>query len=458
MARTARRDRGDEARLVDQFFFIFSAVAAVWLSYLFIREGVRPGWPMLLVIAFWVTVAYLALPRVHRILTSIYVPDYFIGRTRTADGLLGDPVNIAFRGSARDVHEAMQRAGWTLADDLSTRTGLRIVHTTLTRRSYAEAPVSALFLFRRRQDFAYEQEVDGNPSQRHHVRFWATPRGWPLPGGFTVDWLAAATYDRAVGLSLFTFQVTHKIDPNVDVERDHVVDTVRAANASATVEVIKDFSTGYHSRNGGGDRISTDGDLPIVNLAPTLAAGSNNAAIADVTDVGTALAPVGAARVPAEGRRATRRRPPAQTMFGAVTAAARGCSYFAISALAGMGAAMFSSEGDMESALIMLGLVAVAAVAGVFDLLLAAATWRGHNWSRILLLAGSVIGTVTVFSERLVTGVEGPGLGLVTVTISVLTLLALSSDPARTYARRGRPERAALTAGPQEADRPQLSG
>ena len=195
-----------------------------------------------------------------------------------------------------------------------------------------------------------------------------------------------------------------------------------------------------------------------MNLAPTLAAGSNNAAIADVTDVGTALAPVGAARVPAEGRRATRRRPPAQTMFGAVTAAARGCSYFAISALAGMGAAMFSSEGDMESALIMLGLVAVAAVAGVFDLLLAAATWRGHNWSRILLLAGSVIGTVTVFSERLVTGVEGPGLGLVTVTISVLTLLALSSDPARTYARRGRPERAALTAGPQEADRPQLSG
>jgi len=31
------------------------------------------------------------------------------------------------------------------------------------------------------------------------------------------------------------------------------------------VEVIRDFSAGYHSRNGGGDLIQTDGDLPIVN-------------------------------------------------------------------------------------------------------------------------------------------------------------------------------------------------
>jgi len=40
------------------------------------------------------------------------------------------------------------------------------------------------------------------------------------------------------------------------------------------VHVVRHFSTGYHSRNGGGDAIETDGDLPIVHLpvAPTAAA------------------------------------------------------------------------------------------------------------------------------------------------------------------------------------------
>ena len=32
------------------------------------------------------------------------------------------------------------------------------------------------------------------------------------------------------------------------------------------VDVLKDFATGYHSRNGGGDTIVTDGDLPVVDV------------------------------------------------------------------------------------------------------------------------------------------------------------------------------------------------
>lgn len=57
------------------------------------------------------------MPRLHRILSSLYVPNYFIGRTRTADGLLGDPVNVALRGSEAQLHQAMIDAGWTIADE-----------------------------------------------------------------------------------------------------------------------------------------------------------------------------------------------------------------------------------------------------------------------------------------------------------------------------------------------------
>lgn len=260
--------------VLDELFFVFAGVAAVWLAWLLLTESFHLGWfGVVFVIVFWAMLAYLALPRLHRILTAIYVPDYFIGRTRTSDGLLGDPVNAAVRGSEDALHAAMERAGWVRADPVTLRSSWRIITSTVTRRSYDQAPVSPLFLFGRMQDFAYQQEVAGNPAKRHHVRFWRTPEGWLLPGGARVDWIAAGTFDRAVGFSLFTLQVTHKIDADIDVERDHLIETVRAANPTVGVERLHDFSSGYHSRNGGGDTIRTDGTLPILELPADLGEG-----------------------------------------------------------------------------------------------------------------------------------------------------------------------------------------
>lgn len=252
---------------VDWFFFVFAGLAAIWLAYLSFTETFKVGWwGVLFAVVFWVLLAYLVLPRLHRILTTIYVPEYFIGRARTSDGLLGDPVNLALLGDAEQIHHAMRAAAWTKADPVTLASSWRIVTSTLTRRSYDEAPVSPLFLFGRQQDFAYQQEVDGNPAQRHHVRFWRCPDGWLLPGGTRVEWLAAGTFDTAVGLSLFTLQITHRIDADTDVERDHIVRTVTGADPRVVVTVLKDFSTGYHARNGGGDSIRTDGDLPILDV------------------------------------------------------------------------------------------------------------------------------------------------------------------------------------------------
>lgn len=264
---TRARRRARLRQVIDGFCFVFAGLAAVWLAILVVSDTWRLGWwavPGFVI--FWALLASLVLPRLHRILTDIYVPDYFIGRTRTSDGLLGDPVNLALLGEEAVLHDVMTRSGWTRADDISLRTSWGIVVSTVTGRSYTEAPVSPLFLFGKQQDFAYQQEVDGNAVKRHHVRFWRCPPGWLLPGGTRVDWLAAGTFDRAVGLSLFTLQVTHKIEADIDVERDHIVASVLAGAPEVSVHVLKDFSTGYHSRNGGGDSVHTDGDLPVIAL------------------------------------------------------------------------------------------------------------------------------------------------------------------------------------------------
>lgn len=391
------------AAKLDGALFVAAGLLTLWLAYLTLQEGIQPGWPALLVVVFWGMVAYLVLPRMHRILTRIYVPDYFIGRTRTADGLLGDPINLALLGEAEQVHAGMRAAGWNLADELTLRTGWRIVVSSLRRRTYRTAPVSPLFLFQRRQDFAYQQEVDGSPNQRHHVRFWRCPDGWPLPGGVRVDWLAAGTYDRSVGLSLFTLQITHKIAEDVDIERDHVVDGLRQAVPAAQVRVIRDFAAGYHARNGGGDRIRTDGDLPIVDLT------------------GLADAPPGAP-APAVAGRAL---PPVQVLFGAGVTAVRGLGYLLLAALA--------LAGGPDSPAVVVALACVALV----DLAFTGFLLVRRNWARMTLCCLSLTSALVVFVNRTMANEHGRlGIDLFSLGLSVLVLLALSSEAARHYSVR----------------------
>ncbi|WP_244246982.1 LssY C-terminal domain-containing protein [Nocardioides euryhalodurans] len=407
---------------VDACFFAFSGAAAAWFAYVLLREGVRPGWPSLLLVVFWVFFTYLVLPRLHRILTRIYLPGYFIGRTRTSDGLLGDPVNLALHGREDQVHAAMSAAGWTRADDLGLRSGREIVVRTLRRRSYPAAPVSPLHLFERRQDFAYEQEVEGSPSRRHHVRFWRCPDGWLLPGGFAAGWLAAATYDRKVGVSLFTLQITHKIDENTDVERDFVVSTVTGSVQEVEVEVLEHFSSGYHARNGGGDRIRTDGSLPVLDLKK-----------------------VGASEQPTVEAAAVRRdRLPASTVTGAAIALLRAVVYASVVVALLVDPQQTRYLGELGlSAAEVRDLAPVLAIgiglAAVIDGGLGLAVLAGRNWARLSLMAVCSATAVTAFLATV--GSDGRPIGLGSLPSlggSILVLLALSSPSAREHAVRRR--------------------
>lgn len=415
----------------DRLFFLVGGVSAVWLSYLLLRLSFEWGWSQIwFAFVFRGLLAYLVLPRLHRILTRIYVPDYFIGRARTSDGLLGDPVNVALLGSEAQIHSVMRRAGWTIADDVTLASSWRIVTSTILRRSYDEAPVSPLMLFGRQQDFAYQQGVDGTPGKRHHVRFWRCYPGWLLPGGHAVDWLAAGTYDRSVGFSLFTLQITHKIDANTDTERDHIVSSIVKTDPAAKVEVLRDFSTGYHTRNGGGDSITTDGDLPIV-------------------DLGLITASLGQAQhSPSDSRN----KRPAPTIVGALLAGARAVAAIvavvsgflfpddllqgiSIQSDDGPGLTAAQAETALYAGLCFVGLVALG------EVLLAWFVFRGSNRARVTAMALSTA-AIAVQAIDVVNG--GPlatlEANLPGLTLDILLILALSSERARIYARRDRKE------------------
>jgi hypothetical protein len=73
-----------------------------------------------------------------------------------------------------------------------------------------DAPVSSLYLFGRKQDLAFEEDVGGSADRRHHVRWW---RAEPLDAAGRPLWIGDATFDRDAGISHLTGQITHHIGP-----------------------------------------------------------------------------------------------------------------------------------------------------------------------------------------------------------------------------------------------------
>lgn len=180
-------------------------------------------------------------------------------RAFTSAGIPADPFNIAFVGSDAALHKKMLAAGWNPADPITLRSSLRIAKDSVMHRPYPYAPVSDLYVDGKKQYYAFEQAQGGDPSKRHHVRFWLVPiydnLNRPL-------WIGAATFDSGVGLSHTTGQVTHHIAAQVDQERDKLITDLQH-NGDVVVTWIDPFHTVLEGRNGGGDRFVTDGRLAI---------------------------------------------------------------------------------------------------------------------------------------------------------------------------------------------------
>lgn len=456
-AATGSRDlsdtRGRLMRLLDGSFFWIGTLSAIWLVVLLVTQSVTRGFSQIwFIVPIYGLLAYLVLPRVHTALSRIYLPDYFIGRARTREGMLGDPLNLGFLGSEMQLHAAMTRSGWTAADPIDSKSTRRIISSTLRRTSYPEAPVSNLYVFGRVHDFAYQREVDGNPSQRHHVRFWKTPDGWLLPGGHRVDWVAGATYDRTVGFSLFTLQITHKIEQDTDIERDYIVQTLEHVQGDQvirgiTVDVIENFSTGYHSRNGGGDSIITDGALPIVDLRG-IASETFHDTDAPPTTLIRAVRPIG-------------------TAVGAILLLLRSGAWLSVGfilladLIGGLfphlvtdndtGRVMFDGR-DVTETFAMWAVIALAVfflAVTIIPIWLTVSVFKGHTWSRLVAMAISTLTiaiTIVRFSGDASLTLQS---GLVAFSLDIGVLLALSGEDAQRYARdRGAERRRALTPKP----------
>jgi hypothetical protein len=215
--------------------------AGVLVSYLALAYVIVPG--------FWKRYA-------HRHPGLDDVP----GITETASGIPGDPLNVALVGSKADFIKTMLAAKWFPADPLSLKSCLEIAEATVLKRAYDDAPVSSLYLFGRKEDLAFEQPVGPDPKQRHHARFWKSDK---LDADGRPVWLGSAVYDKSVGLSHTTGQITHHTAADVDTERDYLFQDLEKSGDLSEGYFIDNFHKTREGHNGGGDPWHTDGRLRV---------------------------------------------------------------------------------------------------------------------------------------------------------------------------------------------------
>jgi hypothetical protein len=213
---------------------------------------------MVVVPLLWFVLAYGGLPRLwsHHEHKKIGTRDQI--QSYTAQDIPGDPVNLHLKGSQAAITCAFRHAGWFVADPVSLRSGLEIGSSVLLHRPYPQAPVSPLYVQDQMQTIAFEKAQGKSADKRHHVRIWQVGQE---------DWLGAATFDRGVGFSLFTFQITHHIAPDVDRERDDAGTLLMANGAVPGASESSRIVPGQWHRNGGGDHYRTDGQIKVYALA-----------------------------------------------------------------------------------------------------------------------------------------------------------------------------------------------
>jgi hypothetical protein len=179
------------------------------------------------------------------------------------DGRPGDPLNLRIIASPAQLGSAFAEAGWYRADEITLLTSVRITVDSMLARGYSTAPVSNLFLYGRRQDFAFERP-GRSVRERDHVRFWDSglraSDGRPL-------WVGAATRDISVGLAPRTHLPTHRIAPDVDMERETLVRDIVCTGWVIQQEVVPGFGLPTERDNGLGDRYFTDGQVAVLVLA-----------------------------------------------------------------------------------------------------------------------------------------------------------------------------------------------
>ncbi len=177
----------------------------------------------------------------------------------------GDPLNLVLVGTPPHMVFPFVERGWHLTEPFDLAASRKAVTAFLFGEAYESSPVSPLYVYGRPQDLAL-QKIRNKISQRNHLRAWLAP--------FTYQgqrvWVGQISRDIGVRLTTKSWYLTtHKIDPEVDADRDYLLQDLAASgfiHAFGAVGGVGAAPISAPRGNLTGDPYFTDGKRLVVFL------------------------------------------------------------------------------------------------------------------------------------------------------------------------------------------------
>jgi hypothetical protein len=175
----------------------------------------------------------------------------------------GDMVNFLILGSEEAMQRVFTTAGWVKVDTDVKGSVLHGLIESLSKESYLNMPMSPLYLFGRTQDYGWAHaEPISVVRTRNHLRIWKAP--------FTVKgktlWIGAATHDIGFERDQRNNGVTHKIDPDIDLERDYVEKTLASTGLVTQITHFLPDSPMKEAKTATGGTFHSNGQVLVLKL------------------------------------------------------------------------------------------------------------------------------------------------------------------------------------------------
>ena len=185
----------------------------------------------------------------------------------------GDLVNFVLIGTEDQVTNAFKAAGWIVADKTDKDAVVSALLATLQKNVYVAVPMSILYLFGRPQDFGYERaEAVMVANQRNHFRIWQAPFKAPQN---QLIWAGAGTHDVGIERDDRSKNaITHKIDQDVDNERDFIGATLQQAGQVEAMSYMSRSNPIKTAKTATGGNIQSDGRVLVIVLKPAQTANA----------------------------------------------------------------------------------------------------------------------------------------------------------------------------------------
>jgi hypothetical protein len=181
-------------------------------------------------------------------------------RVLNGEGHEGDMLNLIFAANEHNLQEAFAHAGWVKVEKSPSQI---IWHLLWQRQRYTKLPMDKLYVFGRSQDYSYAlPDPMSIVARRHHLRIWKTDQvvnGVPL-------WVGAATHDVAIQFVKHKFRLFHRIDPDVDAERDFIATNLAKTSQVTRQQFVRSIDPVFSAQTATGQTYYSDSRMLFLEL------------------------------------------------------------------------------------------------------------------------------------------------------------------------------------------------